>query len=183
MKKKTDKKTVRLKPKGRKLTLAMKIPTSTYDKDFYKWSLEQSSLLKKKEYAKLDIDNLIEEIEALGRTEKRALESQIKRLLMHLLKIKYQPTMRSTSWDTSVRLSRMEIKELLEDNPSLKPKVEDIFVKAYQAARLSAAVETGLDEKTFPVKCPWTFEYCMKNGTEDVAFKRTATTKRSKRKK
>ena len=109
----------------------------------------------------MDIDNLIEEIEALGRTEKRALASEIKRLLMHLLKIKYQPTRHNQSWDTSVRLARLEIKEALEENPSLNPKIESIFEKAYRSARLSAALETGIDEKTFPIKCPWTLEECM----------------------
>jgi hypothetical protein len=183
MAKKTDKsKIVRAKRQISPLTIAMPItsPKISYDKDFYGWSLEQSKLLKKKEYAKLDAVNLIEEIEALGRNEKRALESQIKRLLMHLLKIKYQPTLHSPSWDTSVTLSRIEIQEVLADNPSLKPKTEDVFVKAYRSARLSAALETGLDEKTFPIKCPWTFAECMQGTKAATASKKTTHTKKKK---
>ena len=152
--KKEAKKVVRAKRKASPLSITARGSSKTiYDKDFYRWSLEQSKFLKQGEYSKLDTVNLIEEIEALGRNERRALESQIRRLLMHLLKIEYQPTFRSQSWDTSVRLARMEIEEILSDNPSLNPKVDKIFTKSYRAARLDAALETGLDEKTFPAKC------------------------------
>lgn len=156
-------KTIRHRPKNLSVSLPAKKKKETleYEQDFYKWTIDQSKFLKKKEFSKLDIEHLMEEIEALGRSERKALESQFKRLLMHLLKIKFQPSHRSRSWDTSVRLAKMEIKETLEDNPSLKPKIALIFDRAYQAARLSAALETGLDENTFPKKCPWKSEECL----------------------
>jgi len=140
-----------------------KINTSTtaYEKDLYKWAFEQSNLLKRREYSKLDVDNLIEEIEALGRSEKRTLESYFRNLLLHLLKIKYQPSHHTPSCDSSIKIARIQIEKTLKENPSLKPKAREIFTSAYIVARLAAVSETGLDEKTFPKTCPWTLEASM----------------------
>lgn len=129
-----------------------------YDKDFFKWSKTQAKFLKNKEFDKLDYENLIEELEALGRSEKRALKSYLKILLMHMLKFLYQPDLRSRSWELSIVNSRNEFKEVLDDNPSLQPKLQEIADLAYKSARLDAARETGISLKTFPEKCPWTKE-------------------------
>jgi len=116
----------------------------------------RSSCLKKGDFTKLDIDNLIEEIESLGRSEKRALKSYLEVLLMHLLKCKYQPQEHSQSWDLSIKESRHKAWETLKDNPSLKPKLKEIVLDAYFTARLKAAKETKLQEDTFPNDCAWT---------------------------
>lgn len=134
---------------------------SSYEGDFYLWTISQASLLKKHEFKKLDIIHLIEEIESLGKSQRDKLESHLTILLMHLLKIKYQPTQHSRSWDLSVKNGRHHVKRTLEQNPSLKSKLPDIFANAYYSARLIAAQETGLDEKTFPESTPWTFEAIM----------------------
>lgn len=128
-----------------------------YDQDFYKWTKTQAGFLKKGEFEKLDLDNLKEEIEALGRGDKRALLSHCIVLLTHLLKLKYQTEkqMNSNFWKSSVLNSTREIKILIKDSPSLKNEIIKIFPEAYEDARQSAAIETQLDIKIFPEKCPW----------------------------
>lgn len=134
-----------------------------YEQDFYKWTQNQASFLKNKEFSKLDIDHLIEEIESLGRSEKRAIESYLANLILHLLKIKFQPSKHTKTWDLSVRNSRHKIGVLLEENPSLKRYLPNILNEAYFTARLSAIVETGLDEDLFPEKCEWTLKEILAN--------------------
>lgn len=124
-----------------------------YEADFFKWTQTQANLLKKEEFTKLDIDNLIEEIESLGKSQRDKLESHLTILLMHLLKIEYQPTHHSKSWDLSVKNARHHVKKTIEQNPSLKSKMAEILNDAYYSARLMAAQETGLDEKVFPKSC------------------------------
>lgn len=128
-----------------------------YDKDFVKWTQAQADLLKEGHLDKLDIVNLIEEIESLGRSDKRALKSHLIILLQHLLKEKYQPEMmeNSNSWKSSINNSKMEIELILEDSPSLKKELNKMLPKAYSHARVNASIETDLDEKIFPEECPW----------------------------
>ncbi len=155
----TNKKTVRVSPKR----LSISAPVSSkkkllYDNDFLKWTQEQADCLLKREFAKLDIDHLREEIESLGISLQRALESYISNLLMHKLKIKYQPAMHTNSWDNSIKNATFQIEKLISKTPSLKAYLPEIFDDAYYTARLEASSETGLEEKLFPKECPWTIE-------------------------
>jgi Domain of unknown function DUF29 len=104
------------------------------------------------------ISNIAEEIESLGRSEKRELVNCLDVLLLHLLKWRYQPGFRGTSLRLTLREQRLRLGEHLADNPSLKSKVEDAMRNAYRLARLEAARETGLAEETFPEVCPVTFD-------------------------
>lgn len=178
---KITKKTIGAKPKQLQISVPKKrsIVSSVYEKDFYKWVFDQSQFLKLREYEKLDIDHLIEEIESLGNAERRALESYFKVLLLHLLIIKYQPGYRTKSWDNSVKASRFQINKLLEHNPSLNRKVPEIIGDAYYLARLKAADETSMSEDSFPIKCLWTFDECMK----DAGLPAKAASKSKKLKK
>ena len=134
---------------------------TNYEKDFYKWSLDQAKLLRSGKLIDADIENIAEEIESMGKSEKRELISRLKILLIHLLKWDYQPSRQSKSWKNTIKVQRMEITDHLEDNPSLKYKLDEILVKAYNRSRIEAATETGLDETTFPVTCPYSFEKIM----------------------
>lgn len=129
-----------------------------YDTDFFKWTQSQAGLLKRGELDKLDRDHLREEIESLGISLQRALESYIANLLMHKLMIKYQPGNHTNSWDNSIKNADFQIQKLIKKNPSLKTCLPELFEDAYYTARLNASSETKLDEKTFPKKCPWAFE-------------------------
>jgi hypothetical protein len=126
--------------------------------DFFQWTRDQMQFLKDKEFEKLDIENLIGEIESLGNSERNAIESHMIVLFVHLLKMEYQPAMRSNSWENSIENAKFRIQRLIKKNPSLKKEVFEAVPDAYYSAKLQASSETGLDKKTFPKECPWTLE-------------------------
>ncbi len=129
-----------------------------YKQDFYGWTQEQVALLKSGRLADLDIDNLIEEIETMGRSEKRALESRLSVLLLHLLKWHYQPSRRGNSWKFTIAEQRLKFQKVLKQNPGLKSEICEILTDAYEYAVLKATHETGLRPDIFPMTCPWTLE-------------------------
>ncbi len=127
-----------------------------YDQDTAAWAAANADLLRQRRFGELDVPHLIEELEDMGKSERRALESHLSVLLMRLLKWENQPTMRCNSWKLSIENARQSIEEIIEDSPSLKPKLYDeIFVaRAYAKASRLAAIETGLELSSFPEKCP-----------------------------
>jgi Domain of unknown function DUF29 len=132
------------------------INSNLYNEDFYLWIETTAKQLKDGKFAEIDLANLIEEIESMGRSEKRALKSNLLVLLMHLLKYKYQPEKRSNSWLSTIFEHRRRLKEDLSESPSLKKYFSDVFNESYQDARKQASLETGLSLDTFPVDCPFT---------------------------
>ena len=94
---------------------------SLHDNDFYAWSLDQAALLRVGRVGEADLATIAEEIESMGKTEKRELVSRLTVLLLHLLKWERQPTGRSKSWRLSIANARDEIADLLDDNSSLSP--------------------------------------------------------------
>jgi Domain of unknown function DUF29 len=126
------------------------IPNSLYEQDFTLWLETTADSLRKKDFASLDLENLIEEIEAMGRSEKRELYNRLIVLLMHLLKWEYQPSHRSNSWLSTINEQRRQIIKLLADSPSLKNYLQENFPECYQLARKDASLETGLPIENFP---------------------------------
>ncbi len=135
-----------------------------YDSDFFAWSREQAELLRSGKLALADIENIAEEIESMGRTEKRELVSRLSVLLLHLLKWRYQPGKRGPSWEASIRVQRNRLADHLDDNPSLKPLLPQALTSAYRDAALDAVAETGLPGATFPAACPWAVEQVLDGG-------------------
>ena len=135
----------------------------SYDKDFYSWTQEQAELLKHCRFAELDIENLIEEVETMGRSEKRELESRLTVLLLHLLKWKYQDVRQCRSLELSIIEQRLKFEETLEENPGLKSKLDDILKKAYRYAVIKASKETEISIKIFPEFCPWDLDKITDN--------------------
>jgi hypothetical protein len=129
-----------------------------YEQDFYQWTQEQAALLEARQFDALDIPNLVEEIMSLGVSDRRALTSHLIRLVMHLLKWRYQPGAQSPSWRGSIRDARLQIHLVLDDSPSLRRQVSDLLLRYYPKARLWAQDDTGLTLTTFPETCPWTPE-------------------------
>ncbi|MEQ1635203.1 MAG: DUF29 domain-containing protein [Methylococcales bacterium] len=129
-----------------------------YEHDFYGWTQEQATLLKAGRLSDLDTVNILEEIEAMGRREKRELQSRLIVLLVHLLKYQYQSERRSRSWENTIKTQRLDFEDVLSENPSVKPKMDSIFSNAYRLARQHATDETGLPLSAFPASCPWTYE-------------------------
>ncbi len=134
-----------------------------YDTDFYGWTTEQSQLLRSGKLQEIDLENLIEELETMGRSEKRALESRIIVLLTYLLKWQYQPNRRGKSWELTIKGQRANCLDVLDDNPSLKSKLEALYTRSYNRAKIEAAKETGFDENHFPEQCPYTITQLFDN--------------------
>jgi len=131
--------------------------SALYESDFNSWIEEQVNLLKAKEYKHIDLENLIEEIESMGKSDRRALTSQMIRLLVHLLKFKYQPTMQedSNSWNRTIREAKSEINLILQDSPSLHNYLEVNFRGLYLKAIRATSRETGLPLDLFETECAW----------------------------
>lgn len=132
--------------------------TSTYETDFYTWTQQQAALLKAGRFSEADIENIIEEIETMGRSEKRELESRLAVLLQHLLKWQYQPERRGRSWLLTLEEQRIQFEEVMLENPGLKPRLPAILKSAYRLAVIRVLKETGLQKSLFPAECPWTFQ-------------------------
>ncbi|SKB14179.1 conserved hypothetical protein [Planktothrix sp. PCC 11201] len=135
--------------------------SSLYEQDFYLWIEKTIQLLNAEKLLELDRDNLIAELESMGRSEKRAIESNLRVLLMHLLKYQYQPERRSNSWLSTIIEHRIRISKELKASPSLKGYFEQIFDETYQDARILASVETGLSLDVFSLTCPLTSEQVL----------------------
>ena len=132
-----------------------------YDQDFVAWADEQALLLEQKRWHELDLVNLVEEVKDLGNRHRDALESQLTRLLMHLLKWQYQPEKRSNSWSQTINDARTQIPRLIRKHPVLAIHAERAFLECYLNAREDAANETGLPINTFPLECPYRLEQAL----------------------
>jgi Domain of unknown function DUF29 len=128
-----------------------------YDEDFYAWANEQAALLRAGRLAEADIAHIAEEIESMGKTEKRELINRLAVLLTDLLKWRFQPTGRGTSWRLTIEEQRDRLIDHMADNPSQKSKLGEAIASAYRLAILGAARETGLDRQIFPRDCPWSY--------------------------
>ncbi len=132
-----------------------------YEEDFYGWAMTNAQLMKEGKMNELDIENLIEEIESMGRSEKNQLGNRLGVLIAHLLKWQYQPEFRGKSWKFTIEYQRNDVRELILDNPSLKSKVLEIINKSYVRAKLLIQKETPIDLKLLPKDCPYTFDQCL----------------------
>lgn len=134
---------------------------SLYERDFHAWAQQQAALARAGRGDMLDLANLAEELDGMARSERRAVESRLEVLLMHLLKWRYQSERRSRSWRNTVRVQRTHLQRLLRDSPSLTPRLPELLDDAYCTARLEASTETGLDDAAFPESCPFTVEQVL----------------------
>ena len=130
--------------------------STLYDEDFMLWLENNINLLKNGKFNQLDLENLIEELESMGKSDKRALRSNLTILLMHLLKYKYQRNKRSNSWERTIGEHRDRLQDALIYSPSLNRFFDDVFHQCYQKARKNAAKETKLSLSVFPPECPFT---------------------------
>ncbi len=135
---------------------------SEYDQDFYQWTQHNAQLLREGKLAEIDILHIAEELESMGKRDKRELISRLTVLLAHLLKWQFQPQLRSKSWQLTVREQRLQIAKLLKDSPSLKPLLhQEGILEAYPDALDMASDETGLPLSTFPEVCPYSIEQLL----------------------
>jgi len=132
-----------------------------YDSDFYAWTQQQARLLRERRWDDLDLENLVDEVESVGRSDKRQIESRLEVLMAHLLKWKLQPGGRGNSWRTTISEQRRRLSRLVEESPSLREFQEQEVFNSYRAARLKAADETGIAFGLFSEECPFTAEQVL----------------------
>lgn len=125
-----------------------------YNQDYYLWLRTTINQLRAGQFSSVDLDNLLEELESMGRSQKRTVKSLLIRLFEHLLKLTYWDVERERNeghWKGEIRTFRREIKDELKDSPSLKPYILEIFDECYQDARKEASDRSQLPIDTFPV--------------------------------
>lgn len=132
-----------------------------YEVDFVEWVAEQVSLLRSRDFERLDLDNLIEELDAMARHDKRELRSRLIVITAHLLKCQYQPGRKGASWIETLCLQRGDLHLLLDDSPSLRRLAEEFAQSGYAKAVRKAARETGNAPKRFPAELPYTVEQLL----------------------
>lgn len=139
----------------------MATSTATYDRDVIAWSKQQASLLRAGRFAELDIEHIADEVEDVGKSEQRELETRMALLLAHLLKWQLQPARRGVSWELTLRNQRIGTERRLTKTPSLKSDLgDDSWWQAVWADAVDQASKaTGLID--FPASCPWTIEQIL----------------------
>jgi hypothetical protein len=134
---------------------------SLYERDFCLWLEQQAALLRERRFDELDLANLVEEIEAMARRDKKAIKNNLVVLLTHLLKHEFQPEQRSSSWRGRVVEHRQRLRDDFEESPSLRPHAAEVFGRAYADAREQASAETGLLLRSLPKSSPYTLEQTL----------------------
>ena len=135
------------------------------DADFHGWLLEQASALRRRQLESIDWQHLAEELEGMAAGERRTLKRQLKRLMMHLLKIRRQADQlhRHGSWRRSIRDAREQLEDIVADSPGIfQGKTDEVVSQAYERARTAASEETKLPLQDFPDECPWLLEDMMR---------------------
>jgi hypothetical protein len=139
----------------------IKSSSSPYEEDYYLWIETTINQLREGKLAEVDLANLSEELEDMGKSQKNAIKSNLRVVLMHLLKYKYQPDKRSNSWKYTITEHRIRLEDDFSNSPSLKCYFNEVFDESYQKARKLAADETGLSLETFPPESPFTSEQAL----------------------
>jgi hypothetical protein len=134
------------------------VKVDLYHTDYASWVDQTVELLRTGKLHEIDLTHLIEEVEDLGKSQKQALKSNLRVVLMHFLKWQYQPENQSNSWRATLREHRNRLLDILEDSPSLQNFLMTHLEQCYRQARLQAADETGLSVEVFPTQSPYTME-------------------------
>jgi len=136
-----------------------------YEHDYYAWIREQVRALREHRIEDIDFENVAEEIEDLGKSERRSVESHLETLLLHALKLTYARWMsrdrNARLWENTIELARFRIRKLLDESPSLRPMLEELFNNAYKGARISARRALGFPKEPLPETPPWTLEQVL----------------------
>ena len=135
--------------------------STLYDSDFYAWTQEQAKLLREQKWELVDVANVVEEIESLGRQERKELRNRFGILLGHLLKWQYQPEHQGNSWQATIREQRRRIRTLLQESPSLQSNLTEALQTGYENGLDLAVRETNLPYTTFPEICPYTLQQAL----------------------
>jgi len=140
--------------------------STAYEQDFYTWSQEQAAFLRQGRLDLLDLENLAEEVESMGKSERREFVSRLAIIIGHLLKLQIQTDrtgVNERSWRSSVKTQRYRLARHLRENPGLKnPAIlADVLELGWWDGRDLAIRETGIEETCFPATCPYTLEQVL----------------------
>lgn len=131
-----------------------------YERDYYGWISVQVRALRERRIEDVDFENVAEEIEDLGKSEKRSVQSHLETLMGHLLKLTYAGGLsrerNSRAWENTIELARFRVQKLLDESPSLSTALEPLFESAYKGARISTRRALGFPREPLPEKPPWT---------------------------
>lgn len=136
-------------------------PADLYDRDFYEWTVRNAELLRLGRATEADLEHIAEEIEDMGKRERRELNSRLRVLIAHLLNWMVQPDRRSASWEVTIRVQRRDLTKLLSENPTLRQRLSADLPETFQDAVFEAMAETGHPESDFPNTCPFTLEVLL----------------------
>ena len=142
----------------------MNITSNLYEQDYYQWTQRTAQLIQQGQFSELDIEHLIEEIESMGASERREMESRLIVLISHLLKYHYLTQWREENgrgWQATIKEQRHALKRLFKRNPSLKAQLSVLFNEGdlYQDGYLKAIAQTNND--SFPAHCPYSLEQIL----------------------
>jgi hypothetical protein len=143
--------------------MAMKEAAPLYDRDFFEWTVRNAQLLREGRFAEVDAGHLAEEIEDVGKRDRREVRNRLKVLLVYLLKWTAQPGLRyaesgTSSWLDTIREQRTQLESIFEQSPSLARHARESLDTVFSKAVDDAVYETGLPRAEFPAKCPFAFE-------------------------
>ena len=136
-----------------------------YEQDYAGWVEDTAQALEEGRFGEIDLVALADEVRDLAKTEKARIESALRVLLIHLLKMKYQPERGTRSWENTVTIQRRYLAKYLNERPSLRAKMDELLVDAHEIARFDAENETGLMIDTFPEACEWTVAEVLEGGS------------------
>jgi len=139
----------------------MKAAEKLYDEDFYVWTQHNARLLRGGKLAEADLKNIAREIEDMGKSDRREIESRFGVLVGHLLKWQFQTGERSSSWEATINVQRIELKRALRQMPSLRPFLSRNVGELYLLALTVAVRDSGLSKKAFPTECPYTVDQIL----------------------
>jgi hypothetical protein len=152
------------------------VTKSLYDTDFVEWTAYASELLRQGRFDEIDLENLIEEIEDLGKSEQSAVLLQLTRMVMHLVKHTIQPQRSGASWRSSFVDARRQILHKLEISPSLRRHLQNALQMAYQEAVRDALDETGLAGSAknlgIPAACPFSLTDLLEKDLSELTLRR-----------
>jgi hypothetical protein len=146
--------------------------SNPYETDIIAWANEQAALLRAGKFSEVDIAHIAEEIEDVGKSERRELASRMSVLLAHLLKWQFQPDRRGSSWQRTIKEQRRAIASHLRETPSLKTSLADqkktsLADQNWKEGLWADAIAKAFDEAglgAFPEICPWTVEEILSLG-------------------
>jgi hypothetical protein len=152
-------------PSNLKMSSIKTSHTKLYEQDYYGWITEQVRALREHRIEDIDFENIAEEVEGLGKSERRSIESQLETLIEHLLKLTYARGMsweyNARAWENTVELARFRLQRLLDESPSLRPALPELFNNAYRGARISARRALGFPREPLPEVSPLTLEQAL----------------------